>query len=407
MENDNRLHRLQGRQALRSVSNIERCQDCGRFALGNAVGVRRTPSGVVGFAGLNSCGNVWLCPMCNAKVMAQRAIEIGVVLAWAHRHGLQIIWGSLTLWHNQHSDLSEMMDIQAAAWRSVVSSRTWRSQNATRTVTHQHDSRCYEMDLSLLDIETRRAGHTLICERSKNTVDTGNDGRVGYIRASEVTIGRNGWHPHFHPLIVYRGSAKEAQAFADAVVAEWMFGVDKAGGFAGGSGAQQLTVQTSRGSWDALGAYMTKATYEPAALALELVWSQGKSGRGRAKETVSHWSLLAEISKGLADEVERWWELEEATPGRRMISWSRGLRDLAALDAEQTDEDIAAAEVGSLDDTVCFITTEGWVGIREDPEFLALMLNVLASSGWAGLRPLLDVRGVEYDLYLASEPAAV
>lgn len=378
MEQTNRGHRYIGRAALRKITTVDRCYDCGRATLGSAVAVRRTPEGVGGFAGLATCGRVWLCPVCNSKVMASRAIEIGAALTWASVEGYSVLWGSLTVRHNAFSDLAKLLEIQRAAWRHVVQSRHWSSASAVRNVPHSCTESC--------------AGS---CERKTDTVIV-RDGRVGYIRAAEVTIGENGWHPHFHPIIVWRGDAREAQAFADLVVDLWVEGVEKAGGEAIRQGGQQLKLLTGVGIYDELTGYITKATYDPTRLAIETVWSQGKHGRGRVAKTASHWSLLASIEAGLADESERWWQLEEAVTGHRMITWSRGLRRLAGLADERDDEEIASDEVGTAEDTVCFITTDGWIAIRDQPEILALILDVVEASGWVGLRPLLDGFGVDY-----------
>jgi hypothetical protein len=266
-----------------------------------------------------------------------------------------------------------------------VSSKLWRSHAATITVDHQHRGGVDD-----------DSGCAWDCDRKRDTLDGGGNGRVGYIRAAEITIGLNGWHPHFHPLIIWRGPAADAQAFADAVVTEWVHQVEKHGGEARGFGAQQLRVLDRNEGTAALAGYLTKATYEPARLALEVVWSQGKSGHGRAKETKSHWTLLAEIERGDFDAVERWVELEAATKGYRLISWSRGLRNFAGLNDERTDEEIAADEVGSALDTVCLITADSWRDIRDLPEVLSLTLDTLEKSGWEALSALFRAWGVEW-----------
>lgn len=234
------------------------------------------------------------------------------------------------------------------------------------------------------------------CDRKRDTVLLPRDGRVGYIRAAEVTVGENGWHPHFHPLIIWQGSREDAAAFAEVVVALWVEGVELAGGEARAVGGQQLKLVSGVEIFDALTGYVTKATYEAASLALEIAWSQGKSGRNRAHSTVSHWTLLAAIEQGLADESLRWLELEEATVGHRMVTWSRGLRSFAGVGVEIDDETIAAEEVGTADDTVCFLTPEGWMSIRDRPEVLALILDVLEVGGWASCRAVLDEFAVDY-----------
>ena len=239
------------------------------------------------------------------------------------------------------------------------------------------------------------------CGISREDFDKGTAGRVGYLRALELNHGPNGWHPHFHPLLFVRGD-ELAHELADTVSSDWVDAVRAEGGRAQRNGAQQLRVLRPVELVDELSGYVTKATYDKAAIARETTWSQGKTGRGRDRETVSHWTLLAGIAQGLADDVELWNEVEHATPGRRVMSWSRGLRRFAGLGLERDDETIAAEEVGTDDDTVCFLTAEGWRTIREHPTLQAELLNILEAGGWAGLRATLDAHGIAYDEVAAS-----
>lgn len=409
-----RTARLVGRQALRRITTDLRCHDCGRATInpGGAVGVRRTDT-VVGFAGLATCGRIWLCPVCNSKVMARRAIEVGAAIAWAQREGLQLLWGSLTLRHNPRSDLATLLEIQRNAWRRVVQSRLWKDWASTSTTPHECTDRCEPGCDRLVDVERsadRRYPHrhdgcsTKGRARCRKRWDVEHiqrpAGRVGQIRALELTIGSNGWHPHYHPMIFWEGPG--AEEFATALVAEWCAAVQAEGGEAIADGGQQIRVLSGKVAFSELGAYVTKQTYDAAALALEVTWSQNKTGqtsKGRAAKTQAHWSLLATIAEGVSthiDEVDRWQQLEEAIPGSRMLTWSRGLRSFAGIGVEQDDEEIAAEEVGTTEDTVCFITPEGWWSIRDQPEILGEILATTQKDGLAGLRPLLDVLGVDY-----------
>jgi hypothetical protein len=354
--NDNRLTRYKGRNTLRKFSSVKRCRECGwAVVTQEGVGVRFS-NGVSAFAGLATCGRVWLCPVCNSKVMASRAIEIAAALLWAEQNGLKVIWGSLTVRHTSLDSLKDLITIQQDAWRKVVQKRFWKESKANR---------------------------------------------LGYIRASEITTGVNGWHPHFHPIIFFKGTRKEADLFSQAMVSAWVNSVEASGGSANIEGGQQLRVVSPETGFSNLSGYVTKSTYTQG-LALEAVWSQGKTKRSRAHSTSPHWALLDNAADGLADDIDRWHELEKATRGHRLITWSRGLRELVELSQERTDEDLAASELGSYEDTVCFITLKGWKVVRGNPDLMNSVLRTLEVSGWKALRELLEGSGVDYFLPFAS-----
>jgi len=376
--NDNRLTRFKGRATLRKITSIPRCQACGWIVVSpTGVGIRLKENNAA-FAGLATCGRIWVCPVCNDKVMAARRSEVAAALMWAEPKDLHIIGGSLTVRHKSGDSLRELIKIQTAAWRYMVQSRIWSEPTACKAVDHDHNS-CPDN-----------------CDRKNDYIDSGAPGRVGYIRASEITIGENGWHPHFHPIIFYRGSKRQANDFAQQVVAAWVLAVQRAGGEANIEGGQKLSVIPATKGLSELAGYITKSTYKHTNLALEAVWSQGKSKRERAHATAPHWSLLDSAGQGLADDIELWSELEYATTGHRMITWSRGLRELAGVGVEQTDEQLAAAELGSKEDTVCFITEEGWPLVREQSNLMAEILNTLEQHGWSALRSLLTSNGIPF-----------
>lgn len=367
--NTSRSGRYFGRANLHRVSNVKSCRECGRVTVapGGLVGVRATSSfasaggGITsGYAGLSTCGRIWLCPVCNSKVMAYRAIEIGSVLSWAAEQGHLVIWGSLTVRHNRGDGLRDLIDIQRGAWRRVVQSKLWK-----RWATSE-----------------------------------GGD-RVGYIRASEITVGANGWHPHFHPIIIVKGDRVRAVWFAQELERLWVDAVEAEGGNAmRGNGSQKLSVLTGADSAVGLHEYVMKSQYRPQALALEAVWSQSKTSsdrKPRVTSTMPHWALLDAAGQGLAVEGLQWWEFEQATEGHRMITWSRDLRSLAGLlEEELADDVVAARELGSMEDTVCFITPAGWRGMRDVPGLVVGVLEELELNGWAGLRDFLDYHGIEW-----------
>jgi hypothetical protein len=94
--------------------------------------------------------------------------------------------------------------------------------------------------------------------------------------------------------------------------------------------------------------------------------------------------------------MARWWEWEQASEGRRQLTWSTGRRDLrklAGLGTEATDEDVAAEELDA--DTRLGPTIEVW----ECVERAGLGPHLLAAAEYGGLgaaRAWLSARGLSW-----------
>ena len=107
------------------------------------------------YAGLQTCGSVWSCPVCSAKVSEIRRQELNDALAVARQKGLIPVLVSLTTRHKRGDSLASLL-------------------------------------ASLKKAKQRWANHRGFASlRSKNGGPL-----VGYITATEVTGGGvNGWHP--------------------------------------------------------------------------------------------------------------------------------------------------------------------------------------------------------------------
>ena len=75
---------------LEHPSNHHRTAKCKHTAHGGDVGVHVSKEHGAGFfSGLVTCGSVWACPVCAAKVQERRREEIALAIDWAYKHGLQ------------------------------------------------------------------------------------------------------------------------------------------------------------------------------------------------------------------------------------------------------------------------------------------------------------------------------
>jgi hypothetical protein len=311
---------------------------------------------VAGFAGLHTCGSVWACPVCSAKISARRASDLGDVLRWVEAKGGTVALVTLTLRHHDGIPLRESWNALGKAWSAVTSGKRWQA-------------------------------------------DKVEFGILGYVRAVEVTHTDNGWHPHVHALVLFDGpvSAERAQIVADGMFDRWHAALLRKG-FDSIRNSGGLDVRLAERAAVRLADYFTKNTYSERlapgegldGLAAEA--TLGGQKKGRRSDSRTPFQILADGAEtGLADDIELWWEWEEASKGRRQLTWSQGLREMAELDEEQSDEEIAE-EVLDGDDLV-ILPGDTWRAIHRVAHEL---LNAAEAAGLPGVEKWLDERGLDY-----------
>jgi len=298
----------------------------------------RANGAAVGYSGLASCGSVWACPVCNARVQAVRRLEVGTALSWALADG-SAAFGAYTLRHHAGSSLD-------LTWRGLT--KCWQAVARDKTV------------------RTLRASL----------------GLVGTIRAAEVTHGANGWHPHLHPVHLFAGPVSDdaVAALHSAQFGAWSRAAARHDLDAPTLAAQDLHRVTGRSADLALGDYFTKASYRPTpeAVGWEMTSTQTKS-RSRGDGNTP-WDLLTAVHRdGDADALDLWHAWERGSKGKRALTWSRGLRSAVGLDVEPTDEEIVEREIGT-DADAGFVIAD-WSPIRSNPRLGAELLSVVGNAG--------------------------
>lgn len=348
------------RYGLRSVlwtySDLPRLHKCGRTRITGHVGVRYSGGGA-GFSGLASCGSVWACPVCSAKILARRSLEIGVGLLTWENGGGRLVMGTLTMRHHKGHRLAQEWAALNKAWAAVTCSRVWKKWLARL-------------------------------------------GSPGLVRVVEVTHGwANGWHVHLHFVLLVAGSvAVELVAeFSAWVTAKWSRALVLAG--MPGALVRGQDVHLVRGVQAAteVGQYLVKASAFGSAESLgrELMGTWSKTARS-PHGTEPAWLLAEEFGRsGEVDLLDLWHEYEQGSRGKRQCTWSQGLRDLLAVGAEQTDEDVAAEVLGDVD--LVRITAEGWTTALRSHQPTSRILAAVEHGGVAGLTAYLDEHGIDYE----------
>jgi hypothetical protein len=375
---DYRSSRYLRRAGLWRLSSLPRLRCCGcRRASADSDVVLRSVDGVAGLAGLQSCGSVWVCPVCSAKIAARRALEVqAAVTAW-YVLGGRVGFTTLTMRHHQGQGLISLWDGISGAWGFLTSGKSWQ-------------------------LARDRAG------------------LLGWLRLVEVTHGRNGWHVHVHALLFLQADTDAAglALFHDWAVARWARGLARRGFTC--SPAGQFSKVLDLDALEQIADYFAKHTDagqglpgsggrkpeaappEPGgpdarSIALEFTRSASKVARS-ALGTSSPFSLLdAVFVDGDADSLDLWHEWERGSKGRRQLTWSQGIREVLGLAADdQEDEEIAAEEMGSSDDDLIRIPSDSWGILVSRPVLIPRLLTATEVGGLAGARAFLDSHGIPY-----------
>jgi len=283
------LDRWRLREALRPVQPWRRQRLCGRTALGP---VQIGPGWIVGLA---QCGSVHACPVCSAKLRAERATEIrALVAAWRTAHpegGAGLL--TLTVRHAWGTVLSDLRHGLAGAWR-----RLWQGSSAA---------------------ELRRPIAHLI-------------------RAVDSTYGAGaGWHPHLHVLVFYPHAAPGEEWRAE-LAARWAIAVDRELGGRARPREDDVGVR-----WDPVvrSDYLLK-------LGLEIAGGE-KQPRLKGRDRAHPWAIAREASREWVQHrgdasrcrwVQLWRDYARDMRGARALTWSHGTHRLAerAVEREEPPE---------------------------------------------------------------------
>lgn len=307
------------------------------------VGVMLSPDGRAFYAGLQTCGSPWLCPVCSAKISEIRRGEMNHGLGVARALGLIPVMITLTHRHDRADALDEQLRAMKKAKQRLRQRREWRA------------------------LKPRIAGT---------------------ITATEVTHGESGWHTHFHEIaLVQADSEEEAVALFEPLGRVWLTCL---GGF-GLNGALPH-------AWQVQGAARVGDYVAKWGAAEELAMSRHKQGKKGGRNP---WQLLTASAEGDAVAGALWQEYARAFKGARQLVWSPGLRAAFGLDAA-ADGDAAEAEEPAQ--ALALFSRDDWV--RHDPAKLGIryrrgrVLNAAEERGAAGVAEVAVENGDEDGLTL-------
>ena len=331
---ENRVQRFNLQDVARSILPESRTAKCLRIRAHNSdVQVWKSKAhGTSSYGGLQTCGSVWACPVCSAKVAERRRVELLDAMEMHKAQGGSVSLLTLTTPHQRGDVLVELLAQQGKALQSFLRDFTVKAVFA-------------EM------------------------------GYLGQVRALEVTHGRksannNGWHPHFHILQFHtvKGSEADRKDWTARLYLRWVAYCEKAGlgtpSFAHG-------IRLDDGMKAAQ--YVTK-------WGLEDEMTKGHTKKAKAGGE-SPFDLLRAV---LADRTDRqaaalFKEFADGFKGKQQLSWSRGLKARFMVD-EKTDEQLSE-EKDDLAVLSGLLTDNQWRDVLK-VKGRGVLLDINTKGGW-------------------------
>jgi hypothetical protein len=353
---DSRVQRFALQSVARSLFPKSRIDKCLRLRQkGQEIQVLRSiEHKTASFSGLQTCGSVWRCPVCSAKIAERRRGEIIAAMAAHKAVGGCVNMLTLTAPHQVKDNLADLLQKQAKALNTF-----WKDR--------QSKAIFKEM------------------------------GVVGQIRALEVTHGRksaqnNGWHPHYH-VLQFGGVGVDLARFEPIQMTDWQVrlylrwaNACKLAGLGEPSYAHGLKLDDG-----------SKAAKYVSKWGLEDEMTKGHTKKALHGETPFDF-----LRSYLADKTDKqaaalFVEFATTFEGKRQLHWSAGLKKRFAI-GEKTDEQLAEVQ----DD---FARILGTITLDQWRDVLAVdgRVNVLllaASGGWDAVMAYLQsikrvLKGVE------------
>ena len=280
---------------------------------------------------LMTCGSVWMCPVCAARITEQRAEELRrAVLKWREGDGFMAMI-TFTLRHNKGDRLETVLEALREAHRRFKSGTPFQS------------------------IKQQFNWH-------------------GSVTALEDTHGQNGWHPHLHELVFFDALSRDTWSqFAGAVKSRWISSLAAEGRDATWKHGVDIR-DTDEQIYD----YIAKYGHEPldTSWTIEREIAKSPVKKARTVEGRTAFQMLADVAVGDHSGAPLFQEHCRVMKGRKQLVWSKGLREELGLNDEQTDEALAAA----LPDeyiTLASITAAQW--------------RVIKAADWSIQARLLDI----------------
>lgn len=346
--NKQRLNR--NRYEAQKITLNQRARKCGNTPIGK-ISIC-TDGKHAAWGGVMTCGSVWNCPPCNAKIMAKRR---GELLQAFHAHEIDggfAVMETFTVPHTLDDTAENLTALLRRAFGEYNKSRQ------TKKLRNQYK-------------------------------------QIGYCRTMESVHGEDsGWNHHFILVHFVESpmSATEIDNWAIESFRLWAEAVEKISGRTAAKSGYDVRPVTD---FDGLAGYLTKQSDRGPALPPEGVLESTKP----PQKGLNPWQLLnAWILTGDKRSKELWTEYERAVKGFHFISWSAEIRNRLGLASETTDVELAADDEPGFKAAMEIEEQSFWKLLRHHPIKQAKYLEYFELLPLETFCKLLEADGINYSL---------
>ena len=288
---DNRINNFKLRDVAGSIMNDQRVCKCGKVPTASKVKVNRhKDSSKAHYSGLQTCGSVWVCPVCASKTSEKRRLELSNGTDQWIKMGGEILLVTFTFPHSKGDSLKELLTKQALAFKYFKG----------RSAYTKHIRSEYEIKGTIKSLETTHSD-------------------------------ANGWHPHVHELwFVKRGFS--IVKLRKQVYAAWARACEDAG-----LGRPSIANGVDIKSGDFAANYVAK-------WGLDYEIAKAHIKKGKSKISKTPFQLLDEYDQGDSRAGALFREYAEAFKGKRQLFWSRGLKAFFNIE-QKSDKELLEEQI--------------------------------------------------------------
>lgn len=283
------------------------------------------------YSGLFTCGSVWCCPICAAKIQERRRKEVSQGMDWHY---------------NTRQDVSVLANLNDDQKAKVLKANPHfefenpdanKGKNVMVTLTFPHK----KTDNIKLLLKKQSEAFRYLRSGGAFTEFKKEIGFIGLIRSLEVVHGDNGYHPHTHELWFVKSSA-DADKMLLTLKKLWLNACAKAklidkydNKKVNDFNNHAVDIKDNASNSDYLNKMDDSKNW---GVDREIAKASTKQGSKKGKHP---YSFLTEYDNGSEYHRKLWLDYTKAFHGKSQLYFSPRLKAMIGLD-ELTDEEIAA-----------------------------------------------------------------